>query len=1509
MGLGSVFKYSDDLIQGLTEFGKTVSHAEEAAKLAENARTFFAGKTSVTNADINEWLRSAQRTGEFDNILRTPALRDRVRALAVDSRHRSEFVTQFDSMLNGRAGNLSDTEIESLARTHNLSPDSPFVMIAREARDQRRAAAQAGRTNPTATGSNTTPPDPVPPVNAADNTAGAGARTGDNADEVGDGARTVDDADAADEVGDGARVDADDVGGGGANAGRNAGPNGRNGRVEGRIMPVNFAHWTHRLAGWHPSSLFERVPVLGKMFSLGSLRNSLPNIGVVNHFIRPAVQHADTSIRSSGVMEKVINLQGEFRLLTDDLANGRITQQAMAGRIDEIFGAFADNPENIRMIDDALVEINRLLREVKDGQSVLPTKYPGLTGLTDRQAASMETWLTDLRDTMNAMRRAPDGTLEIADRYKRVVEGLIQKGADRTSIAETFNHMITSRLNRLGEDVRMRLDQTTIRRGVTQPDGSVTDITDPALLHQRAALERQLESSSYNRFDRTTATVSPRAQNVELHVFEMLNQYKKREAGGNWDVEAANTFFGWMDAFYKAGVEHDVNRVIRILKAKMGGSAMQTVPQGLMDRIDKAMAAADPHRRAWLESVKDALVDNKDRGTKFGPREVERRYYAPFAEFMMIATGYPVPRGSANFWTEMAVPTIDNYLRTPISNGAKEAWTYVTGGRTVGPTGFREGETTIDASHKIREMRYDWWFRRAPRDDAGNAVATNTGLLGRGTDRSLFGVLGRDGYLDRMPWYLKMPMRLASGGMISTESRVGLTLPGKILIGGAAAAYGLEQGSALAGWGNGDGNPGWQTSVDPRGAINLLQRGGLGFYDFWWDDLLGGGTRLTTGHDLGIDIDSIGVPFSDMNIRQWVLSWTETGEATPQERQRLREISDEMKARAQAMFDEMPTHAGEVGNLYQSTEQLMQKLREEAAAARQRGETDKANKLDQLTQQLGNDQTRMQALITGVAAKRDATQEAMDAFRNSTDVLAAEEALTHLENHRNDLREMSTQARQTYDAMRARIQAVPEAAAVLGAVTVPPSVVVTSPDPSATTPDPNAGRTTPDPNAGRTTPDPNAGRTTPDPNAGGTQGGPVFIGPTTSDNTRTGTPEQQLAAVKAEAARAARNAADSARSSQDAVTYLNDTVRQIRELQEYARDNGGTPAAFDAPLAEAQRLAQEANIAAQAADQANRRSAEILAQVNTASVSTLEDARAKMQEIQAQAQTARQAQQRAAQANTRMRETLERNTELDEQLHRRRQEDRVRSVTGFVDGGNNGILSNLTRDRGQPGGTSFLGQAFNSISDAFGGVRDWWTRDVARYASRSEGGKMMYQGANIALGGLAALMGIGLWNSTIGKWTGTQVSGGMKLLVVGAVLLYMFRGSSDVGDRLDRMAGRYRATGDDYAGGDGTSGPSPFRAGSVSVQTLSGGTRDVTVPGSGDATRTLSHDDGRVFTETVDRARREANLQGTGGSLPSETGEVYHRAIRVTNSDGRVLGSDVVDFRLGGPQQELVPAQ
>ncbi|MCB1591562.1 MAG: hypothetical protein KDI90_03825, partial [Alphaproteobacteria bacterium] len=610
----------------------------------------------------------------------------------------------------------------------------------------------------------------------------------------------------------------------------------------------------------------------------------------------------------------------------------------------------------------------------------------------------------------------------------------------------------------------------------------------------------------------------------------------------------------------------------------------------------------------------------------------------------------------------------------------------------------------------------------------------------------------------------------------------------------------------------------------------------------------------------------------------------------------VRQVTDDMRRRAQIVVNESPGHVADIANFFESSEQLMEKLRQEAEAARTAGDNEKAAKLDQLRQQLTTDHTAMAAYMNGVVAKQAEQQAALEAFQRAGDALAAEEALLVLESTNNDLRLMNAQSRQVYEGMRTKIGAVPEAAAVLGTVAAPTPFVA----------DPNAG-VTGDPNAG-VTGDPNAG-VTGDPNAGGQrQQGPTFIGPQGggSESTTTGTPEEQLAAIKREAARAARNAQQSVNSANEAANYMNDTVRQILELQEYARDNGGRPGEFDAPLAEARRLQQEAQIAAQEAQEKQRQTDQLLANVNGATVATIGDARAKLQTMQDNARQARQAQQRAAQTNARMQEILRTNTQLDEMLYRRRQDERTRNITGFVDGGDNGLLSNLTRDRGQPGGESFLGQAFNRVGDAFAGVREWWTRDVARYMSRSEGGKMTYQAMNVGLGGIAALLGIGMWNSTIGKWTGTQITGGMKWLVFGAALLYMLRGTSGTGDRLDKMAGRYRATSDDYTTA-GASGASPFRAGTLSVDTVNGGTRDVNIPDRAGA-RTLSHEEDRVFRSTIDNARREANMQGTGGALPTETGEVYHRAITVRNADGKVLGSDVIDFRIGGAQQELAPA-
>lgn len=1498
MGLSGYFKYADDVVQSLTALGRNAD-PELIKKLSADATSFFSGKNIVTKADVDQWMKKAAENKEFSEFLGTRAIRGRVSEIMNNSLKRQDFIRQFEDRLGKAAGNLSDSQIATIARANGLKEDDALVKLSLEIRDQKKAQAAAGATGNSGRvepklGDNlddgTKNAGRVEPTISSnlDEGAKAGGRVeptlGDNLD---DGAKLGDEGPKlGDEGGDGAKL-GDEGGGGGPPNGPLKGD--KHGRVDGRVMPINHETWVHRLAAFHPSNLFEKIPFIGKQFSLGNVKLGIPNLFVTSRFIRPAVEHVDDALKQSGIIDDVIKLQGDFKSLTNELARGNIDSVQASAKVRLLFSDFADKAGRDGQIDSALAAIQKLRDELDDGASVLEGKYTGKTGLSDRQTKAMSDWLNDMRDTLTDLKVGDDGRVAAAEKYASVLEDLAKKNPNnRQVVAEAFGFMMNSRLSRVGENVRLRTEGTVVTRTFDEKTGQMVQKTDSAYLQDRAALERQIEGGYYNEFDRAAKTISGKSQNIEMNMFKILNQFKTH-AGKQWDVDASDRMLGWMDQFYSSGYEHDVNRIIRVLKAKMGGSALDVASESLTKKINELLdrPGVDAHRKKWYDSVKEALADNKDRNTKHGPREVERKYYSPFAEFSLIATGYPIRKGPSSFFTELSVPTLDTYVRVPITNAAKETWAYLTGGRAIKPAGYKEGDTVIDASHTVKSLKYDWWFRKAPSGEG--VAATNTGLFGRGTDRSLFGVLGKDGYLDRMPWYMKMPAKLASGGMLSTESKVGLTLPGKVLVGGLLVTTGIEKGTEWAGWNGFDDKPGLQIPwVDPRDPIHALQKAGIGFQDLMMDSGAGSvASFVTRGKVTNLNI--LDTPIFGEKISDWVLSWTKTDDTTPPEvREEVRKVSDEMKARAQAIFDEVPTHAQSVMDTYASTEQLMNKLKAEADAAKARGETEKAAKLEQLHQQLGNDQLAVSAYMAGMGPKKAQTQEALEAFRNSKDVLEAEEALLVLEGHRDDMRLMSTQARQTYDGMRTKIGAVPEAAAVLGAVAVPP-------------PPPNYQ---PDPNAGA-----GAGAGSGTGTGTGTSGdSPVFIGQETAADTRTGTPEQQLTAVKREAARAAQNAQQSANSANSAVTYMNDTVRQIRELQEYARDNGGNPDGYNASLAEAQRLAQEANIAAQEAQERQRQTAQLLTSVNAATLANLEAARTNMQTMQEQARQGRLAQQRAAQTNTQMRKLLETDTALDDQLSRRRQDERVRSVTGFMDGGGNGLFSNLTKDRGQPGGTSFLGQMFNSASDAMFGIKEWWTRDVARAASRSEGGKMMYQGANVALGGIAALLGVGLWNSTIGKWTGTQINGGVKLLVVGAVLLYMFRGTSETGDRLDKMAGRYRATGDDYNAGTGTNGPSPFRAGTVSVRTEEGGVRDATFSNPNTA-RTLSHEEDSVFRETMDKVRREANMQGSGSALPSDAGEVYHRAYTVKNSDGKVLGSDVVDFKVGGAQQELAPAQ
>ncbi len=1234
---------------------------------------------------------------------------------------------------------------------------------------------------------------------------------------------------------------------------------------------------------------------------------------------------------------------------TQSLADGFKSTLDRVARMD---GANGD------VINELRSAVSRLDLTADDSATLIKTCEDEITRIVGAYGNDT-VGLKELRDALTKMKTEADKPSALAKTYIDEIDRIAKAyGNDTRGAAADLELILHSRFSRLGSDVKLRLDDVVI--GL---DGkpAITPKGDPVLasVWRTKVLERQLLAGTYNRQDRALKFLtSDTEHNLELRAHELLHYYE-RNAPRAVNVEPKNEFFAMVQSFYDAGLEQEAVRIIRILKSKMGAAAQDTLPKGFEGVVRDAMRVeANPHRKQFYEDLLGAAMFELDTGRKWGAREVERKFVAPLSEFWYMAEAFPLRGGKGSMGTGYSVPTVDNYLRYPLRNMGTEIVAYLTGGQTKMAPGWKRGEFVIDDADKLR-ARFDYTLLYRRPEEEG--FRYSQGFWGR--ERSLGGILGKDGIADRMPWFVKMPARLISGGMLSAESKIGLSLPGKVLAGGALTTWGVEKGTAALGWNDGEGykmpvtatvlaagaslrNPlllnkifmgttagifGLETAahsvgltdggyVDPRGPIHFLQSAGIGFFDIVADDIpkFVSGDRFT-----GLDLDTgrIGPWFkggTDVDIKSWILSWTDRG---PERKRQYEQWATE----AEDLKNRIGTSIVNTTNIHQATKILLEDLGKEVTAARGRGENDKARQLEELRQKIEAEWKVIDDIVlTQLPKLQSDARDAFSDFKDSNgNIVDAEEALTDLRNVNTRLTQLQTEANTRQNNMRSQLAAAPaavkaEADSVLRnvptapAVAVPPTpgapVVPPAPGTAAVPPAPGTAAVPPAPGTAAVPPAPGTAAVPPAP--GTAASGPAYIGQPSGQSTTTGTPEQQLTAIKAEGDRAAREIRDDVNNTSQQAQYANDTVRQLLELQEQARNNNGNPAYFEPALVEARLRSQEANQALQQVQEAARLSESGIQDIKAATVANLEVARSKLVEAQTQARAAREAQQKASRAADNLRRVIESNTQIADMIHDRTQRQRVDSITGALEGGNNGPISNLLRDRGQPGGQSYLGQMFNAVGNAFSGVRDWWTRDVARAASRSEGGKMLYQGANIGLGVIAGLMGVSLWNSTFGEWTGTKISGGLKLLVVGGALLWMLRGSSALGDKLDKMGGRYTATGNDYNMGSGAVGPSPFTASTAPVTDINGNVTQRGFLGMDTQGRTVGHEQEGVFRASADgRPRTEAAAtMGEMSHVPSEAADVFGRAHNVRSDDNGTPKASVYDFVNGGQNTALAYA-
>ncbi len=1403
----------------------------------------------------------------------------------------------------------------------------------------------------------------------------------------------------------------------------------------GRIIPDAFVTRPHRALDLMPAGWWDRLPGPLRQFTKGNPREGLPNIFARDYFIKPAISHVDNALKGSGVMDDVIDLQKKLHAAVAEFRAGaadgtRLTADQLKDKIDVLFRQFAE--QNADNIDEALVAVRQLKAEIANGNGLLPTKYPGMTGLNSRQMTSLQEYADDIEETLMGL-RDPDSSISLANRYASEIDKLAT--GERTNLHETLDTMLFSRLERVGSGVRLRVEGIDLNGGA-------------GLHHRIETLVRSIEGGSYNPFDRRLvadqyrpymANAMEDGHNIENRMVKLLNELKKyTDPSSEFDeVEIANKFLSRMEEYYELGIDYDANRLIRVLQAKAGASSQEVFPEGIFTRLRSKIAVEkDPHQKRWMEKVLEALQDIKDNDAPLGPRAIEAKFYAPFAEFWHIARGYPPP---GQF---LSTPTLNKYLRTPLRNTIAKAWAYVTGA-DLGPVKVQSGEKTYGM--RLHGIQRRWRMGSAQVTPEGEAIEATGKIFGEG------------GRLDRLPWYLKMPARLSTGGLLSSTMRnndigsffnvlrsdnwwrnssMGMTPLGKIILVPGAAGMGLYHGTAALGIEGFDDEPGIDTPLNynPLRPAATLSGTGLTILDYGFAKPIVGIASLWPGGQGPIDgymSDTLVGAASDFMFDRGVkidlipdswFSWADRDDAED-----VASIED-IRTRAIALGEQIAPLKAQVDAQAEAISNVISRVGEMRDAARDAGNTAEA---ERLTQFLSTLQPQVEELVEVQGQSDEAFDQAREkiaAIPYATDRMEAEEALAIAEGRTADMGRYAARTAELQAEVRRMVAADPALAAILTQVPEPDLTEEPAPPPATADQRLEAARTgasalarglapaktnvdnqvtsatdllgkvedkiaaertagntaeadrlqtlleTLRPKLDRmeeiqsqndqslatiraninsiaTATDPaeaerlltesqtlRAGMRTngttaaglqteirqaiaadsalaavltevPEPtttvdrgaDTGSRDDGPVFIGDDRA--TTTGTPAEQLAALKSSANDLVRESNRSVESARLAAEDSAAMVTSVLEAQEQARNNGITPdPAWESTLAEVRRQAEIARNSYRSAETAHRDVERLQQQIQAGTVGGLETVRRQLEDMREKARFGRRAQQQAAAANRDARAAVEADQTLDEFLHRQRQSDRLGSVTGFLDGGDNGIFSNLTRNA-PGGGPSMIGQGMNAITDAFHGVSDWWNRDVARAASRTQGGKTMYQVADAGIKGLLLpLMLIGTWNSTVGKWTGMQLSGGLKLAVVGVCLLMALRGSSGLGDRLDRMGGRWRATAQNY-NGETPGSTYPFRSNNVSVTRLDGRRDEVSIPREED-----TRYGARVFRDGS--RRTEPVMQGNVETLPDEAGETYSRIIRQPNGDGTVLEDQIMI--MGGERgvaEELAPSQ
>lgn len=567
------------------------------------------------------------------------------------------------------------------------------------------------------------------------------------------------------------------------------------------------------------------------------------------------------------------------------------------------FAANAENRKKaesfVQGLDPLKQELNAKLtgklgtENLPDNLKAMPTYYGETSGLYTDQIKEIQTQIADLEDTAL---RLTDKDSDFVSSYTQKIESLISSGASRDDIAKKVNTFLIgvaadnfptvgSRLGRVGSEIVMCsariqpfMPVPNISGKIPKDYAELTELVDSSKMsktekdaykadyimwdQELRSREKILTLRSYSPYDRVdpVTNFNKGKGNREKNLLTLHHEWETLEVkdqGGEvgrsrWGVTDAGRWFQMLESAYNEGYGHNAIELMERLTELegVGELTQETFPRHAMKAfLDPILAAEakDPDKARWAKAIR-TVADSPIQGPdKDGPRDVAQRITSKVTsfEFMRTLAGTtstlkipfvdePIPISKPVYLRIKYAPW-QNYIK-PVMSQMQRAW--LTGGE-LGPP------KPEDVTTGILSIKRNWWFGAS-----ASPLPEGAGKWAR-IKENLF---GEDSLFNRAPAWLKAPARIGTLGLLSHPASVLASAGLNTEIGRkfwkitalstglvTAGTYGVEYGTAAAGWDGFDKTPGWNIGVN---LLKPVVRAGVGVSDIVLDDWAGGVSRI-----------------------------------------------------------------------------------------------------------------------------------------------------------------------------------------------------------------------------------------------------------------------------------------------------------------------------------------------------------------------------------------------------------------------------------------------------------------------------------------------------------------------------------------------------------------------------------------------------------------------------------------------------------------------------------------